>query len=101
MGYPHLGAANLCRVLLLLCAPRSGCRADGDMCRIVIMGSVIAIESPRWYCKVGRPDTAADALSKIRNLPADHEYITWELNEIQGAPSATIPSPQITDTSMR
>lgn len=64
----------------------------GGICRIVIMGSVIAIESPRWYCKVGRPDTAADALSKIRNLPVDHQYIVWELNEIQGG---SLHNPQI------
>ena len=49
---------------------------------IFIASILFAIESPRWYIKVGQNDKAIEALSKIRKLPPDHPYIVSEISDI-------------------
>ena len=36
-------------------------------------------ETPRWLMSKHRYDEAERVLSRIRKLPADHEYVAWEL----------------------
>jgi hypothetical protein len=40
-------------------------------------------DSPRWQIKSGRMEQAYTGLSSLRNLPRDHEYITWEVQQVQ------------------
>lgn len=40
-------------------------------------------ESPRFLAKKGRWEDARKVLSRIRMLPEDHEYLTWELDSIR------------------
>ena len=40
-------------------------------------------ESPRWLVKAGKSDKARQNLSRLRKLPTDHEYISWEINTAQ------------------
>jgi hypothetical protein len=40
-------------------------------------------ESPRFLIKKGKLDHAIDNLSRIRNLPSDHEVIVREIHEIK------------------
>lgn len=40
-------------------------------------------ESPRWLVKAGKADQARRNLSRLRQLPLDHEYISWEINTAQ------------------
>lgn len=49
---------------------------------IFIMSFVFCIESPRWLLKTNKPDKAAENLSKLRRLPADHPYIIAEISDI-------------------
>lgn len=42
-------------------------------------------ESPRWLVSTNRVERARKALSWVRNLPNDHEYINAELSEIQSS----------------
>ena len=44
--------------------------------------SFFALESPRWFVKVGKHEEATKNLSKLRNLPADHWYVQSELLDI-------------------
>lgn len=44
--------------------------------------SFFAIESPRWLCKVGKQESAAESLSTLRNLPVEHWYVQSELLDI-------------------
>lgn len=37
-------------------------------------------ESPRWLVKAGKADKARQDLSRLRHLPSDHEYVSWEIN---------------------
>lgn len=41
-----------------------------------------ALESPRWLLKKGKPEEAAETLSKLRKLPSDHWYVQSELLDI-------------------
>jgi MFS family permease len=43
------------------------------------------IESPRWYASKGKMQQAAKALSWIRHLPEDHDYVQRELGMIEHA----------------
>ncbi|KAJ5433617.1 uncharacterized protein N7458_012773 [Penicillium daleae] len=47
--------------------------------------SFFQYESPRYLIKRGQVDKAIDNLSRIRNLPADHEYVVREITAIQTA----------------
>ncbi|CAK7894229.1 high-affinity glucose transporter 1 [[Candida] anglica] len=50
---------------------------------LILVGStIVCVESPRWYMKIGNPEMAAKNLSKIRNLPVDHPYILSEIADI-------------------
>lgn len=50
---------------------------------LIFIGSfLLCVESPRWLVKVGRSDQAAQNLSKLRHLPADHPYIVGEVADI-------------------
>ncbi|KAH6695770.1 quinate permease [Plectosphaerella plurivora] len=40
-------------------------------------------ESPRWLARQDRWEEARAVLSKLRNLPSDHEYVATEFSEIQ------------------
>lgn len=37
-------------------------------------------ESPRWLVKAGKAEKARQNLSRLRGLPLNHEYISWEIN---------------------
>lgn len=49
---------------------------------ILISGMLMLPETPRYLIKVGKTESAARSLSRLRRLPADHEAIVDELNEI-------------------
>ncbi|KAF2622534.1 MFS quinate transporter-like protein [Macroventuria anomochaeta] len=49
---------------------------------IIFILSFGAKESPRWLIKVGRHEEALKNLAQLRNLPADHPYITTEVIDI-------------------
>jgi hypothetical protein len=39
-------------------------------------------ESPRWLLNANRVDEARKVLQRLRGLPEDHEYLTWEVNTV-------------------
>lgn len=43
----------------------------------------VQTESPRFLAKKGRYEQARKVLSRIRNLPEEHEYISWEIDTIR------------------
>lgn len=49
-------------------------------------------ESPRWLVSKGRSEKALTALSWIRNLPQDHDYVLSELADFQTAVNHEIES---------
>lgn len=49
---------------------------------VIFFLSFFANESPRWLIKVGRHEKALENLSLLRQLPADHPYITSEVVDI-------------------
>ncbi|KAI0165432.1 general substrate transporter [Hypoxylon sp. FL1284] len=40
-------------------------------------------ESPRWLIKTGKIDNAIEGLCKIRHLPPDDDYISWEVGAVK------------------
>ena len=50
---------------------------------LLIMLMYFQPESPRWLIKAGKADKARQDLSRLRQLPLDHEYISWEINTAQ------------------
>lgn len=50
---------------------------------ILIVGMLILPETPRYHIKRGRNQQAAQALSRLRRLDADHPALVEELAEIQ------------------
>lgn len=50
---------------------------------LLLMSMPFVIESPRWLVSKNKTAEARKALAWVRNLPADHEYINNEMNEIQ------------------
>ncbi|TFY82836.1 hypothetical protein EWM64_g1179 [Hericium alpestre] len=50
---------------------------------VLSSGMVFLPESPRWFIKKHRDADAAAALSRLTGLPADHEDVTIELDEIR------------------
>ncbi|KAL4988867.1 general substrate transporter [Aspergillus falconensis] len=55
---------------------------------LIFLLSFLQLESPRFLVKRSRYDEALTNLSKIRGLPADHEYVLEELNGIRAAHEA-------------
>jgi len=49
---------------------------------IIFTLSFLSRESPRWLIKVGRHEEALENLCLIRQLPADHPYVTSEIMDI-------------------
>lgn len=39
-------------------------------------------ESPRWLLNAGRHEQARTVLTRLRQLPADDEYLEWEINTV-------------------
>ena len=50
---------------------------------LLLMSMPFVIESPRWLVSKNKTAEARKALAWVRNLPADHEYINNEMNEIR------------------
>ncbi|CUM63760.1 uncharacterized protein PRCAT00001344001 [Priceomyces carsonii] len=48
-----------------------------------LIGSVVMRESPRWLFSVNKYDKALENLVYFRNLPEDHEYIIYEVNQVK------------------
>ncbi|KAL4976228.1 general substrate transporter [Aspergillus desertorum] len=57
---------------------------------LIFLLSFLQLESPRFLVKRSRYDEALTNLSKIRGLPADHEYVLEELNGIRAAHEAEL-----------
>jgi len=49
---------------------------------IIFTLSLFCRESPRWLVKVGRHEEALENLSLLRQLPADHPYVSSEIIDI-------------------
>lgn len=50
---------------------------------LFLIGSICMKESPRWLFQVGRYEEAIKNLTWLRNLPEDHEYIIYEVNQVK------------------
>ncbi|KAK6453729.1 uncharacterized protein RJT20DRAFT_131147 [Scheffersomyces xylosifermentans] len=50
---------------------------------LFLIGSIIMKESPRWLFQVGRYEEAIQNLTWFRQLPEDHEYIIYEVNQVK------------------
>ncbi|KAH8832407.1 general substrate transporter [Flagelloscypha sp. PMI_526] len=50
---------------------------------IMLVGMFFIPETPRFLMMKKREDEAAQVLSRLRKLPQDHEYLKWELAQIQ------------------
>jgi hypothetical protein len=57
---------------------------------LIFLLSFLQYESPRYLVKQGQLDKAIDNLSRVRNLPPDHEYVVKEITAIQMAHQAEI-----------
>ncbi|RAL14092.1 putative MFS quinate transporter [Aspergillus homomorphus CBS 101889] len=57
---------------------------------LIIILSFLQYESPRFLIKKGKPEQALRNLSRIRNLPQDHEYVVREITAIQQAHQAEL-----------
>ncbi|KAK4499031.1 hypothetical protein PRZ48_009543 [Zasmidium cellare] len=49
---------------------------------ILFFGMLLLPETPRMWIKRGRPEKAAQSLSRLRRLPVDHPALVEELSEI-------------------
>lgn len=48
-----------------------------------LVGAIFMKESPRWLFQVGKYDQAMKNLTWFRQLPADHEYIIYEVRQVE------------------
>ncbi|KAJ5281989.1 hypothetical protein N7478_007361 [Penicillium angulare] len=55
---------------------------------LIFILSFLQYESPRYLIKKGEPEKALANLSRIRNLPPDHEYVVREFTDIDAAHQA-------------
>lgn len=55
---------------------------------MIFLLSFLQYESPRYLVKQGQLEKATDNLSRIRNLPSDHDYVVKEITAIQMAHQA-------------
>ena len=55
------------------------------MAGIIFILTFFQYESPRFLVKQGKPDRAADVMSKLRHLPVDSDYVVGEITTIQAA----------------
>ncbi|KAF2828033.1 MFS quinate transporter-like protein [Ophiobolus disseminans] len=49
---------------------------------VIFILSIFSKESPRWLIKVGRHEEALENLTRLRQLPGDHPYVTSEIIDI-------------------
>jgi len=49
---------------------------------MLALGTLYLRESPRWLASKDRNEEASQKLAWLRNLPEDHEYIRWEMEDI-------------------
>lgn len=49
---------------------------------MLLLSMPFVVESPRWLLSKNKTEQAKKALSWVRNLPPDHEYIATEMSEI-------------------
>ncbi|KAI1335313.1 general substrate transporter [Xylariaceae sp. FL0016] len=59
---------------------------------MLLLSMPFLVESPRWLVSKNRIEKARMALSWVRILPLDHEYLNWEMDEIQGYVSREVES---------
>ena len=57
---------------------------------LIFILSFLQYESPRYLIKRGEPEKALANLSRIRNLPPDHEYVVREFTDIDTAHQAEL-----------
>ncbi|KAL1981963.1 hypothetical protein VTN96DRAFT_1975 [Rasamsonia emersonii] len=50
---------------------------------LIFILSFLQYESPRYYIRRGQDEKALAVMARVRNLPADHEYVVREITEIQ------------------
>lgn len=49
---------------------------------LILILTLFQYESPRFLVKQGKGDKALQVMSRLRNLPEDHEYVVREINAI-------------------
>ncbi|CAH0055036.1 unnamed protein product [Clonostachys solani] len=50
---------------------------------LMALGLIPLCESPRWYFSKGRREEATNALTRLRQLPVEHEYVANELSDYE------------------
>lgn len=50
---------------------------------LLVVLMLLQPDSPRWFIKAGKIAKATSSLVRIRNLPENDPYITWEIETIQ------------------
>lgn len=56
---------------------------------LLLVASFFMQESPRWLAQKGQLGDALTDLCWMRNLPENHEYIRWEMSQMQRQPFMT------------
>lgn len=76
------------KLKLIKCRPDTGCyripvAIQFAWSLILVGGMLVLPETPRYFIKKGDSEKAAQSLSKLRRLPADHPALVSELNEVK------------------